>query len=120
MSGWRLNSPEVSAVLGEVDTSAASLSGAVTEESMTAILTGLNPSAIGALGEVPSMVSMLISDQQARMAAIGNHVTGGRAAVANAQAAYDVGNMDMAVELQTAGLSAAETGDFSYFTGEQG
>ena len=114
MSAWKIETPEVQAVLTTVQTNADTLGKALTEEKFTAIGNGIIWGSV-LTEEVSKAVNQVMTEQGEKLRVIQNHIGAGSAGVANATIAYNNGQLDMAATFQSEAVKAADTGNFQYF-----
>lgn len=112
MSAWKIETPEVQAVLTTVQTKSDTLGKALTEEKFTAIGNGIIWGSV-LTEEVSKAVNQVMTEQGENLRVIQNHIGAGSAGVANATIAYNNGQLDMAATFQSEAVKAADTGNFS-------
>jgi hypothetical protein len=114
MGGWQVEPDDVRQILAEVGEHREDLDGAITEDRVEWLFHMLRWG--GPLTDVvPAALSRLLADQEDRLAVVGNRVAAGSVGVALAVDAYELGQEEMAGELQSEMVATAGSGDFSYF-----
>lgn len=114
MGDWHIVPGDVEKVLTSVAGSQEDLAKAFDEETVTGMFEGVSWG--GAITNVvPEALGNLMTDQDAKLTSISNHVAAGILGVSNATIAYNEGQIDMAATFQSKGIAAADSGDFSYF-----
>ena len=115
MSQWKLEAASVVTVLTDTQAAQEDLTAAITEKLLGEIFDGLMWGG-GITQAVPTALSEVLSEQQVvNLQNIGNHIAAGIVGVGNAAQQLQQGNEDMAGTFQSQMLTAADTGDFSYF-----
>ena len=115
MSDWKMEPGSLSTTLTNTGTAYESLLGIVTEQTITDVFAGLTWGG-GVTACVSAALNEVLAEQQSvNLQNIANHVGAGVAGVGNAARALQTGNEEMASTFQTEMLSAADSGDFSYF-----
>lgn len=115
MSEWRMEPSSLSTVLTQTGNAYETLTGIVTEKSIADIFAGLTWGG-GVTACVSNALNEVLAEQQnVNLQSIANHVGAGVAGVGNAARALQMGNEDMAATFRGEMLTAADSGDFTYF-----
>ena len=110
MTGWRLEPERVRGVLRTVADKRTDLDDALTEAALNFLV--LDVSGGGPLvAAVPNSLTALLNDQAGRLAGMRSRIDAGVVGVGLAVGAYEAGNEEMATDIQTEALAAAESGD---------
>lgn len=122
MSSWRIDGSQVQTVLTNVKTYADQYQAGLSEDKFAdlsnALVAGATEGSAGVntvTGAVPGAVNDLITSLGDELTKIGNYVQAGVLGVASATVSYNQGNESMAETFQTQMVSAAQSGDFSFF-----
>ncbi|MGO1768730.1 MAG: DUF6507 family protein [Microbacterium sp.] len=116
MSEWKISGAEVQTVLEDVEEKRETLATeSITEGQLTDAFEGLSWG--GALtSPVSEAVNTVLTQySETNIPNIANRIGAGQLGVANATISYNNGQEEMAGNFQTEMVSAAETGDMSYF-----
>lgn len=116
MPSWKIDPPQVRAVLDQVQPELEALNTATNVERLSELLT-----AVAACNNliptdcVEAAMTMLMQDQMTQVGSIGNSLTAGVVGVSTAVAAYQQGDAEMATEADRQMRATATSGDFTWF-----
>lgn len=116
MTQWKINGAEVQKVLENVGEKQETLATeSITESQLTGAFEGLEWG--GALtSPVPEAISAVLTQYgETNIPNIADRISAGQLGVANATISYNNGQEEMAGNFQREMVSAADTGDMSYF-----
>lgn len=113
MTSFAIKSDEIAGVLTSVETPVSALMTNFQNLSTAAVAVFDND---GMTDTVSSALNTLFEDQSGRITAIGNRINASMSGVYFATLEYNHGHEDMVAQTQAAAVSAAQNGDFSYFT----
>ena len=122
MSSWKIDGAQVKVVLDNVTTYADQFQEGLSEDEFTDLENCLiGGAAEGSAtvntvqGTVPTAVADLIASLSDDLTTIGNYIQAGVLGVASATVSYNQGNEEMAATFQSEMITAAQTGDFTFF-----
>ncbi|SPF68128.1 Hypothetical protein PROPJV5_1071 [Propionibacterium ruminifibrarum] len=122
MSSWKIDGAQVKVVLDNVTTYADQFQEGLSEDEFTDLENCLTGGATegsagvnSVMGSVPTAVDNLIASLGDDLTSIGNYIQAGAWGVASATVAYNQGNEEMAATFQSEMITAAQTGDFTFF-----